>query len=84
MTLSQIIDAVRSLSPQEQASLRRAMDCLTAQSDLPADHLDDLLLRDGLLESVPPPVADPDGYENWKPVPISGKPLSETIIEERR
>jgi hypothetical protein len=31
-----------------------------------------------------PTDADIARFNAWKPVPINGKPLSETIIEERR
>ena len=46
----------------------------------------DLMLKDGVLDHIPRPLtqADIKAFEEYKPVPIEGKPLSETIIEERR
>ena len=43
-------------------------------------------LVSGLLERRPrrPTKADIRAYKAYKPVQIKGKPLSETIIEERR
>lgn len=36
--------------------------------------------------NVAPPLSDAEweAVRSWRPVPIQGKPLSETIIEERR
>jgi hypothetical protein len=38
----------------------------------------------GLLEEQAPRGKDIERFRRWQPVPIQGKPLSETIIEERR
>ena len=40
------------------------------------------LRKEGLLVSVP--TALPGSPRNFKPVPIEGEPLSQTIIEDRR
>ena len=42
------------------------------------------LVRQGLLKDVKPPVTDRTPYQDRRPFPIEGKPLSEAIIEERR
>jgi len=42
------------------------------------------LVARGLLEPQPPHGKDPERFRNWRPVVIQGKPLSQTIIEERR
>ena len=42
------------------------------------------LLRDGVLDQVPAAVRDDVSFQNFKPVDVQGKPLSETIIEEHR
>lgn len=45
------------------------------------DRLIEYLKAKGLLVSVP--TASPNAPRNFKPVPISGQPLSQTIIEDR-
>lgn len=42
------------------------------------------LLDAGLIKEIRRPSRDPSASRPWRPVPIEGKPLSETIIEERR
>jgi hypothetical protein len=78
---------VRSLSPEE---MRRLRDLLDAALTVPGatqtreDQLDALLLSAGLMHRIPAPVADAGPYQRWQPVEVQGKPLSESIIEERR
>ena len=40
------------------------------------------LVEAGLLNEVRPPVPDPESYHGRTPVPVTGMPLSETIVEE--
>ena len=82
--LHSLIERIKSLSAEERAEVRRAIDAGASPQSTPEQKLDELLLRDGLLEQVPPAISDPAKYDDWKPVPIQGKPLSETIVEERR
>jgi hypothetical protein len=42
------------------------------------------LVQAGLVRDVKRPPLDLKTYREFEPVPITGKPLSETIIEERR
>ena len=42
------------------------------------------LVEAGLLKEVRPRRCDQQAFERFEPVEISGKPLSETVIEERR
>lgn len=46
--------------------------------------LEQILLKEGLLSEIPPPITDFTGYRKRRPVNVKGKPISETIIEERR
>jgi hypothetical protein len=46
--------------------------------------LDDRLLAAGGIGYVPALLTDLAPYRRWKPIAIKGKPLSETVIEERR
>jgi len=97
MSVEEIVDAVRALPPEEQAELRRRLEALTAQPDETERRADqnlqanrDLdqrvqraLFEAGLLSEIKPPITDPTPYRR-EPIKIVGKPLSETVIEERR
>ena len=48
------------------------------------DQLERQLLADGVLYQVPSQITDATVYRQWQPIPWEGKPLSETILEERR
>jgi hypothetical protein len=48
------------------------------------DHLDQLLLDAGVISETLPAITDFTPYENRRPIEVKGKPISETIVEERR
>ena len=81
-----IFRAAQSLSDAEQQELRSLLEkranqlvCLT-----PEKKLRQLLVERGLLDKTPPAGKDQERFNRWRPIQISGKPISETIIEERR
>ena len=93
-TVEEIVNAVRDLPPQEQAEVKRRIEGLLPQSDqvdAPNESLQgDLdqrvqraLYEAGLVREIKPPITDPTPYRR-EPIAIKGKPLSETVIEERR
>src|SRR5260370_30150200 len=96
-TVEEIVNAVRGLPPHEQSEIRRRLGTLAAQ---PAEYevlVDDgrqaaidldqrvqrALYEAGLVSEIKPPITDPTPYRR-EPIKIKGKPLSETVIEERR
>lgn len=96
-TVEEIVNAVRGLPPREQAEVRRRLDALPAQPDENEVLVDDTrqaaidldqrvqraLYEAGLVSEIKPPITDPTLYRR-EPIKIKGKPLSETVIEERR
>jgi len=70
----------KSLSPEEQADLHKVLERLLLA------EVDRRLLAKGLINRIPPEPTEADiaRFESWKPIHIEGKPLSETIIEDRR
>jgi hypothetical protein len=83
----QIWDAVKALDIEKQERLRNLLDRLLARGARPLSEEDEIdleLLKEGILDSVPPTAPDQKSFDGWKPVAIEGKPVSETIIEERR
>ena len=83
MSVTEIINQVRKLSAQER---RQVLEELRQTETPPTDEekraaLYQHLISIGMLKAIPPRRNLPRDFE---PVPIEGKPLSETIIEERR
>jgi hypothetical protein len=85
--LEEIVNAVKALPPEEQAELRRRLDALPGQPGELANDLNEraqrVLYEAGVLSEIKPPITDPRPYRR-DPIKIKGKPLSETVIEERR
>ena len=81
-----VVELVKELNPAEQWRLRDLLDVWLAppQAPLTEEELAQELLREGILDHVPPPITDLTPYQNRKPVDIQGEPLSETILKERR
>jgi hypothetical protein len=96
-TVEEIVNAAKALPPEEQAEVRRRLDTLPAQPDENEVLVDDsrqaaidldqrvqhALYEAGLVSEIKPPITDPTPYRR-EPIKIKGKPLSETIIEDRR
>jgi hypothetical protein len=80
------------LTPAEQRVLKQMLDVLcaplpelTEKSDSQKlQELDQILLEEGLVSQIPPPITDFTPYRNRKLIEVKGKPISQTIIEERR
>lgn len=90
-TVEEILSAVKELPPQERAELKRRIEGLVAQPE-PAEgaqaadldqRVQRALYEAGLVSEIKPPITDPTPYRR-EPITIKGKPLSETVIEERR
>jgi hypothetical protein len=84
--LDRVIEEVKALTPDEQKQLREMLDALMAKSAPPMteDEFERRLLEKGIISRIPPPITDLTPYRDRKLIEVKGKPLSETIIEERR
>jgi hypothetical protein len=96
-TVEEIVNAARALPPEGQAELRRRLDGLVATQNNGGVHTEDesrqqreelhlrihrALYEAGLVTEVDPPVKR--RRERAPLIRIKGKPLSETVIEDRR
>lgn len=81
-TLKRVLNDVRTLEPEELREVERAVHALLAPSQQEAERETVLrvLQESGLVKEI----KRPKNHPQRPPVPIKGKPLSETIIEERR
>ena len=84
MSINEVLDAVRALSPEERAQVKALLDTLPSdQADAQAKAAR-RLVDEGLLAGDMQQVLTDRRSPRRSPVEIKGKPLSETIIEERR
>lgn len=82
--LEKVIEEIKALTPDEQRKVKELIDSLVGeQSVSPEDLLAQRLLEAGVISHIPPRIAD-ESDRTFKPVEVKGKPVSETIIEERR
>lgn len=78
--LEAILDRVNHLTADEQAKVRAALEAHDEREAL--RELDRRLLEAGLISRIPPAPTGP--RTNPDPIAVSGKPVSETLVEERR
>jgi hypothetical protein len=85
--LDKLIQEVQSLPADQQRRLREVLDqnLAAGSSGGPTaeEQLQQRLFADGLLSEIKPPNARTTSARNLR-VDIQGKPLSETVVEERR
>jgi hypothetical protein len=87
-----LIREIRSLPQDEQRRLQRALAEGTPDKNESSPNANKIADEDyqqrlvdaGLLKQVKPRHREQQSFDSFRPVEISGKPLSETIIEERR
>jgi hypothetical protein len=94
VSFDQIWEAAHGLDVEQIERLRNLLEALLTipalradPATLPAQYQVDLaLMKEGAMSRIPAPPTEEDirRFREWKPVPIQGKPLSETIIEDRR
>jgi hypothetical protein len=90
-----LLDSITALSPEQMRQLRCELDRKLASSPascqppLSEEELADQeaqrrLFEAGLLSEIKPPRRVSTGTEEFTPIVITGEPISETVIRERR
>jgi hypothetical protein len=84
--LDRMIDQLKRLTAHEQKVLRAAIDrLLEVSSEPPAEEqFERELVGSGILDGIASPPQAGSVSLDWEPIELKGKPLSETIIEDRR
>jgi len=79
------VNAIKALSRKDRQRVREMLDAWLKAPGEPLTERECTwqMLRDGILDQVSQEM-DPAARRNFKPVEVLGKPVSETIIEERR
>ncbi len=85
-TLERIVEDVRTMTPQEQQQLRALLDnALADQADVMQAKerlLMQRLLEKGIIGSIPTGLHD-DSDDDYVPIQVQGRPVSETVLEDR-
>jgi hypothetical protein len=81
-----VVEQAKALSPAEQRRLRSLLDEWVASPPPAAteEGFAQELLREGILDQAPLASGGAASCASYQPVEVVGKPVSETIIEERR
>jgi hypothetical protein len=77
---------MKALTPGELQQLRATVDSMIGERAVPLmseDEFEHYLAAKGIIAPVPS-TAGEDADDDWEPVTITGQPLSEMVIEERR
>ncbi len=85
MTTTEILNEINRLPLSERKKIKQSLleENKTGNQNAPQitqDEFDQMLFDDGLLVNFPIEIDD----EEFEPIEFTGKPISETIIEERR
>jgi hypothetical protein len=80
-SFEKVVEEARGLTPAEQERLRALLD---EWIDAAEERLEQEMAAEGLISLPCPDPAAREASLKWQPVDVVGKPVSETIIEERR
>lgn len=83
-TLNRVLEDIKTLDPEEIRQVQHALESQLAptKADDAGEGFQQAMLDAGLISEIKRP--DRSQQRERRLVPIQGKPLSETIIEERR
>jgi hypothetical protein len=82
-TLERVVEEVKAMTPDEQQQLRDVLNELLSNPQNIEYLLQKSLHESGLLSEIKPSRTG-QTRRAFKPIEVKGKPVSETIIEERR
>lgn len=87
-TVERVKNDVKQLSREELREVQDFLDTLLkteeAKPKMSEEEFEKHLAEEGFITEYKPPVTDFSDYENYKPVIVTGEPISEMIIRERR
>ena len=90
VTVEQVSDQVQMLSVEDLRKVSKLVDSLLVKKreekkpTMTEEEFEQYLYEKGIIAEVKPPITDFSRYDNYKPITITGEPISETIIKERR
>ncbi len=88
VTVEKIESEVKQLSPQDLRKVQKLVDLLLEKKEekpqMTEEEFEKHLYEKGIISEVKPPITDFSRYDYYEPIKITGEPISETIIRERR
>jgi hypothetical protein len=86
--VERVLNEIRALTPEEQKLLRAALDKMPMETPKPQmteEEFERRMEEGGIISRPQVPTLDTQSFDEFKPIEIlDDKPISETIIEERR
>ena len=87
-TIEKINSEFQQLSVEDLRQVRQLLDSILEKREIQPTMSEEEFLKEleaeGFIGKVPPPITDFSRYDNYKPVTVTGEPISEMIIRERR
>lgn len=86
-TTQEIVNTLRNLPPENQRELLEVLQNevnQTKDTPISEEEVQRILFERGVISTVPRLCDYTDADDDFEPIEIKGKPLSETVIEERR
>ncbi len=87
-TIEQIENEVKQLSREDLRKVRELVDSLLEKKEskptMTEEEFERHLYEKGIISEVKPPITDFSRYDDYEPITVTGEPISETIIRERR
>ena len=87
MTTQEIVNTVRNLPPENQREVLEVLQSeVTGMGESPISEkeVQRILFERGVIGNIPSADDYTDADDDFEPIEIKGKPLSESVIEERR
>ncbi len=88
VTVEQIKNEVKQLSREDLRKVQELVDSLLKTEEtkpkMTEEEFEQHLYEKGIISEVKPPITDFSRYDDYKPITVTGEPISETIIRERR
>ncbi len=88
LTVEKIKNGAKQLSKEELKDVKSLVDSLLENEEnkpkMTEEEFEKQLAEEGFITEYKPPITDFSRYENYEPITVTGEPISETIIKERR
>lgn len=83
--VERVLNEIKAMTPSEIMEIRQKVDeLLGTQTKSATGTLKQRLFDAGLLSEIKTPERNTESFRAFQPVTVKGKPVSETILEERR
>ena len=84
--LNRVLEEIRGLTPEELQQVRAVLDEEEAATKpkMTEEEFAHHLLAKGIISRIPKRTLTAEEFRKRRPIRVKGKPVSETIIEERR